>query len=695
MIAHAPFDINVAIVGNVSAGKSTLLNAFLRAKYCEVSMKRATAGINYFRLHLKKQTGPGTGRSTVKTQRTREFDSPVSASATLKEISADNAVLRNETKIQEKYFDIMVEDNLCDMHPDTRLVLVDIPGVNEACMGVKYKEFLATKWRTFDCVIVVMDGKQGINTDDQINLLKMVKENQKVRWQPVIILCNKVDDADDREQNEMVSEACSEVEQIFGGKNPVTSTKTLLASKRTDRKSIQSLLPAFLPFSANHAYFHQTAPLLTLDQFRRFDDKELIERYGREYVGRLTWNKMSQEQKLKEIHQIVQDPNHLKDASEISNFGTLVRILAKCIGGPAGQLTLVADKLDANLAHVVASSREQTLTRQTAQLFTSYQFLSECQKDATVLSQARRKLAGAFWKTLENSLTTALSSLKLSPHEVGKVGPFMDELERYLQFLRDCPAYGDLNGFAQVRAKATGLAQSYLDTIISRAPNSHDFTGFPATKGVSVAWRSLTPMDWRKIWGSILLVGAEPQFYAQFGRQKLVMDELLHETRLATISKSCLNSCPTCANEYTVASHGMGILRFCLFCKNIPLYKTADDNPKHSQCLRCLGVLDQHSRICRNCHCGSAHRELDVPIYFCSTCRACRTSAYCTGCSHQISPSTQLGYVTVLVAKEIVVPRLISDPEHFGHLPWRFCQIMKSFETSNSAPIAVDVCSVL
>jgi GTPase SAR1 family protein len=37
----------------VSAGKTTLLNALLRDKYGEVSMKRTTAGINLFRLHRK------------------------------------------------------------------------------------------------------------------------------------------------------------------------------------------------------------------------------------------------------------------------------------------------------------------------------------------------------------------------------------------------------------------------------------------------------------------------------------------------------------------------------------------------------------------------------------------------------------------------------------------------------------------
>jgi GTPase SAR1 family protein len=47
------FEIKVALLGHVSAGKSTVLNAMLRDKFSEVSMRRTTAGVNFFRLHTK------------------------------------------------------------------------------------------------------------------------------------------------------------------------------------------------------------------------------------------------------------------------------------------------------------------------------------------------------------------------------------------------------------------------------------------------------------------------------------------------------------------------------------------------------------------------------------------------------------------------------------------------------------------
>jgi hypothetical protein len=43
-------------------------------------------------------------------------------------------------------------------------VVVDIPGINEAGSCDKYMKYVKEKWATFDCVVVVMDGKQGVNS---------------------------------------------------------------------------------------------------------------------------------------------------------------------------------------------------------------------------------------------------------------------------------------------------------------------------------------------------------------------------------------------------------------------------------------------------------------------------------------------------------------------------------------------------
>ena len=103
-------------------------------------------------------------------------------------------------KVQEQMFDIQLKKDLFPTRSNMQLVFVDIPGISEASMAMKFIEYVNSKWDMFDCVIVMMDSKQGINTKEQVFLLNLVKENlQSKKDIPVIILCNKVDDPADDE----------------------------------------------------------------------------------------------------------------------------------------------------------------------------------------------------------------------------------------------------------------------------------------------------------------------------------------------------------------------------------------------------------------------------------------------------------------------------------------------------------------
>ena len=44
------FEIKIDLLGHVSVGKTTLLNALLGDKFSEVSKRRTTSGINHFRI---------------------------------------------------------------------------------------------------------------------------------------------------------------------------------------------------------------------------------------------------------------------------------------------------------------------------------------------------------------------------------------------------------------------------------------------------------------------------------------------------------------------------------------------------------------------------------------------------------------------------------------------------------------------
>lgn len=164
MLAQS-FEIKVGLLGHVSVGKTTGLNALLREKFSEVSMKRTTAGINLFRISSLAKSAKRTKLSMRNEESIdwQEVDcagsesSYAKASDTLQETTSDNARLRKTNELQEKIFDIELDEPLLkDMRDDTRLVLVDIPGTNEAGTQKIYQDYVSSTWDTFDAMIVVM-----------------------------------------------------------------------------------------------------------------------------------------------------------------------------------------------------------------------------------------------------------------------------------------------------------------------------------------------------------------------------------------------------------------------------------------------------------------------------------------------------------------------------------------------------------
>jgi GTPase Era involved in 16S rRNA processing len=231
------FEIKVALLGYVSAGKSTVLNALLQDSFSEVAMRRTTVGVNYFRVHVKDNASDAL---RVEDESAKEATVPANemaadisdgknthtladddagslpnkkqkvfhaASETLREITIQNARLRQTLEIQETTYDVQVDEPLCDMRNDTKLVLIDVPGLNEAGSKDLYRDYVNAKWDTFDCVIAVMDVHQGVNTEEPIQLLELIQANlQQKRRIPVIVLCNKVNNLHDDEVMMLVEE---------------------------------------------------------------------------------------------------------------------------------------------------------------------------------------------------------------------------------------------------------------------------------------------------------------------------------------------------------------------------------------------------------------------------------------------------------------------------------------------------------
>ena len=326
----------------------------------------------------------------------------------------------------EKVFDIEVEYPICEMREDTQLVLVDIPGINEADSSKKYKDFVESKWNTFDCVVVVMDAIQGVNTQEQVELLKLVKaNNESQKHLPTIILLNKVDDQEDSQKMELVTEARAKAVEIFGDRCTSTALKELieLATEYDYHKDNTNRGAVFIPISAMNAFIYRKASHLTLETFHKFD-KELVDKLGRDEVGR-KWKKLTNEEKVDVIRDALSDPMEYNERLAGTNFDDFTNVLSYFIGGTAAQTDLITKQIDTEL-ELISKFKKKNLSESIRKVFTRCRAVERSTDD----------LKGHFWRAYEICEDIAIARVEDEVDPVYLERPFY-ELEKYFKLAEE------------------------------------------------------------------------------------------------------------------------------------------------------------------------------------------------------------------------------------------------------------------
>jgi GTPase SAR1 family protein len=672
MIAHS-FEIKIALLGNVSAGKTTVLNALFRDKFGEVSMKRTTAGVNYFR--IAKATLNESDSAQKGPPQAQEWssiaDDPRSATSTLKEITEDNIKLRESNQVQEKWFDIELPNELCPMRKDTKLVIVDIPGINEAGSCDKYMKYVKEKWATFDCVVVVMDGKQGVNSEEQVNLLNVVKENLNTKDVPVIILCNKVDDPDDEEQAGLIAESRLKVEEIFAvGCREAALRRVLEARGRTFL--FGQVSPAFIPISAVHAFIRQSASLMTLEQFEAFD-KELIEKLGRDQIGRRRWNKLSEEEKIQETYEILSDPSEHKEGLQDSNFHKFLAVLEHFVGGEQTQRELIENQIKTSMralregwpggiANHVYSVYQMTkaLNRSSAESTSSMSGVPDPQ--AQSMFEGIDHLSDPhtiFWKSYQACEDSAFQQFTTSPEFVCVLSKLVEELTCYHKLSKEAGWHEE--GESTV-TKMKALIRRLIDVWVEK----YNVATWSVSDVLpnSLQWINLSPLDWTMIWRSILLLSYDKYFCEVFGKEKILMETLAQSANAAWIDlqSASLDTCPECSRDTTSWPYGKNCKHCCIvFVKELPLHNTL--------CSRCQRAHISGNRCSR---CSFSYRQFE------DDWRGLVKPFYYNG--KRVPANPDAVYKSVV---HVDVPDSLSNPKHFGHLAWKFCEFMASLEGTN------------
>ncbi|CAB9505888.1 expressed unknown protein [Seminavis robusta] len=555
-------EIRVALLGHVSVGKTTVLNAILGDKFGEVSMRRTTAGINFFRIVP----------STLATTEEKDQEEIKPADKVHEEIEASNKKLRESQQIEEKWFTIQIDKQLCEMREKTSLVMVDIPGINEADTNSIYMNYVQENWKDFDCVIVIMDARQGVNTEEQVGLLRLVKENLAAKKHvPVIVMFNKVDDPDDKEQAVLVKESQDKIAKMFavGCRDQALKQLPKLSGKKGAMHTVSTsdLYPIVIPVSAIRAYFYRAASTLSYDKFRTKFDLEIVDKIGREEFGRRKWERMPLEKKYKSLHDLVLEGSENEEEGVLgTGFDILLCALSVAVGGHKTQTKLLQSQVDIALQSI-------QLGKPSCSMFESlYNKSKAFEKDVDAIKQA-------FWSRYRPCAKSSLQAFGNEPKPELLAEPAA-LLKEYASFVA---AVGWDHEQKLVKEASCELVREQLGVIVN-AQDLQAAVNLAANRftldnprncarcqqkkppvGQEPAWSTLSLYDWITIFESL-----QRSLSNELFSQELIALGILRDRYSSSLSSSGGHACEcsSCNRIHNNSSYGCSDQMTCPGCRH-------------------------------------------------------------------------------------------------------------------------------
>ncbi|KAL7563558.1 hypothetical protein ACA910_002225 [Epithemia clementina (nom. ined.)] len=644
------FEIRVALIGYVSVGKTMILNALLKDKYSEVSMKRATAGINHFRINSTTSDGKSSDKKASH-QQLQELCS--SAQATLEETTLDNQTLRNSDHVEQKTFDIELDEPLFEMRRDTKLVLIDVPGINEAGVSKKYRDYVSNHWHTFDCVVVVLDGRQGVNTEEQVDLLDLAKRKCKdVKDVPLIVVLNKMDDPDDEEQRVLVEETTQAIENMFQVSDRVKSLNEILAFKKTknphrEKTSASARYsPIVVSMSAVYAYIYRAASRLSLEVFKSKIDINLIDKLGKEAYGGQRWKKLTLEQKYKNAYEVVQDSDQYEDGINASRFSHLLKALSFWVGGAERQTWLIEVQLR------MLTNRLESHDDFVSELKTLY---DKSTKLGTAAS-ARHSINSRFSELFNQSNDAAFANFSDCPKMVHHLAKPMKELLAFCNLSKHMHDF-DTSKALDILKCGKMVVLRQMDLVLS--PN---------------AWndKQMTPSDWTLVCGAMLGQTRDRSFDDYFGIARILLESKFQQACYQIVVSETIKKCEKCKSDTSLHLQCSETLR-CDRCRII--YHPHSGNKQAEHCPYCKSYYSSQMTLNYNHgrqNYGNDHGYCSNCGYFtANTTNAKEHMQHHFDGSHLVATYPE-ALENVLHVNLVDSPK---NPMHFGHVIWQFSKL--------------------
>ena len=304
--------INVAIIGSVSVGKSTLLNTIFAETYSDCKYKRTTMTpqIYYESNRFKGQTKLN---KEIREQNTK-------INKHLNEKSENGETITMED-IKETHHIVSKIHDFSDLEKNIYLTIYDIPGLNDSQTKHLYFKYIDDNFHKFDIIIFVVDIHSSLNTSDENDILVNILTNFKINREKfgihnkLIILGNKCDDmylADDKKTLVLEEELADMKKQL-----------EIFVKQKVD-SIFPSLDYKILPISSEDSYIYRV-----YSRNKKLDlDIKYINKFGQNEYGKTRWNRLSESAKKKEMNKLLERID-INETLKVTGFNAFKNALNK------------------------------------------------------------------------------------------------------------------------------------------------------------------------------------------------------------------------------------------------------------------------------------------------------------------------------------------------------------------------------
>jgi predicted GTPase len=376
--------INFGIIGCVSSGKSTLLNSLFCDTYSDMKIKRTTMIPQVYQCDPKIQKNKDSAKEIRK--QNEEINKKIIE-------QTENKTALTIQDCCEIVYKVPPINNFIELPPNINIAIFDIPGLNDSQTKNTYFEYLNQNFYKFDYILFVIDIQSALNTSDEMDILKLIKNNIldiKKKYNKdikLLVICNKCDNME-LNKNGILKIDDPELEEMY--EQIITTLKNELSIIKTLKNKLSIINYDIIKYSAENTYVYRL-----LSEGHLLDQK-YIDRLGINELGKIKWNILKAVNSINGLVKILKDSIDINERLKNTGYSDLIDKINK---GIKPSSTILLNKV--NIIEDIILKKEQDLTKVNILFGNIYKYVKEIQ---------------SFEKTI--NIDNILNSIKLFWHNI-------------------------------------------------------------------------------------------------------------------------------------------------------------------------------------------------------------------------------------------------------------------------------------